>query len=307
LSRYGILLVIIGSVLWGTDSLFRQPLAQAYAPITIVFLEHCVLVAVMLPSLASARKEILEFQTRDWVALTFIAVGGSVAATSLFTYSIKYGNPSVTVLLQKTQPVFTTLLARWTLREIPGKWFWKWFLPALVGAYLVSTPDWRAGIALTASPEGASIFAALAAALLWGASTVFGRYVAGRISTGAITGLRFLIALPILAALFLTQSGSARAIPSTLHSLIALTAMALIPGLLALIFYYKGLISTIAPMASIGELAFPVTAVVTNWVLLGARLSRSQLVGAGILITAITALSYLNARDHRRAGKSADA
>jgi drug/metabolite transporter (DMT)-like permease len=297
LPRLGLLLIIIGSVLWGTDSIFRQPLTRNYAPVTIVFLEHCVLVAVMLPSLVSARKEILAFQSRDWIALIFIAAGGSVAATSLFTFSIKYGNPSVAVLLQKTQPVFTTLLARWSLHEIPGKWFWKWFPPALVGAYLVSTPDWRTGFRLDSSLAGSSILAALGAALLWGSSTVFGRYVAGRISTSAITGLRFLIALPILGALFWSQPAPARTLPSSLHSILSLTAMALIPGLLALIFYYKGLISTIAPLASIGELAFPVTAVATNWVFLGVKLSSSQMTGAAILVSAITALSYLNARD----------
>ncbi len=58
----------------------------------------------MLPFLARTRREILALTARDWSALVFIALGGSVAATSLFTFSIKYGNPSVTVLLQKTQP-----------------------------------------------------------------------------------------------------------------------------------------------------------------------------------------------------------
>jgi drug/metabolite transporter (DMT)-like permease len=307
LSRYGIVLVILGSILWGTDSLFRLPLSRSYSPITIVFLEHCVLVAVMFPSLVAARKEILTFQRRDWIALIFIAAGGSIAATSLFTYSIKYGNPSVTVLLQKTQPVFTTLLARWSLKETPGKWFWKWFPPTIVGAYLVSVPDWRDGLTRDSSRAAASVLAALGAAFLWGASTVFGRYVAGRISTAAITGLRFLIALPILAALFLNQPVAARELPSTAESMIILATMALIPGLLALILYYKGLVSTIAPMASIGELAFPITAVLTNWVFLGARLSASQLAGASVLIGAITAVSYFNGRNKTRSGQTSDA
>ena len=159
---------------------------------------------------------------------------------------------------------------------------------------------------MDSSPAGSSIAAALGAALLWGASTVFGRYLAVRLSTSAITGLRFLIALPILGALFLGQPAAARVPPSSIHSILCLTAMALIPGLLALIFYYKGLISTIAPVASIGELAFPVTAVVANWIFLGSTLTTSQLAGAAILVTAITALSYFNARDRVLIGQPPD-
>lgn len=289
-------MVMLGAVLWGTDSLFRRPLAQSYSPVTIVFLEHCVLVAVMLPSLVAARREILRLSSKDWASLAFIAIGGSVAATSLFTFAIKYGNPSVAVLLQKTQPIYTTLLARWLLREVPGRWFWYWFGPALIGAYLVSTTDWRAGPAFSFTQRNA-ILAALAAALLWASSTVFGRYAAGRLSTSVITGLRFLISLPVLASLFFLQAPIQQRLPSALRAQETLIAMALIPGLAALILFYRGLRSTIAPMASIGELAFPVTAVVTNWAFLGVRLSGSQLFGGCILVTSMTALTFLNTRE----------
>src|SRR6266498_724118 len=132
-------------MLWGTDSLFRRPLSGELSPITIVLLEHCILSVVLLPFLLQGRKEMLHFSARDWISLAVIAVGGSVAATSLFTYSIKYGNPSVTVLLQKTQPIFTILLARIILRERPGAWFWRCLIPAIAGAYLLSAQDWRAG------------------------------------------------------------------------------------------------------------------------------------------------------------------
>jgi DME family drug/metabolite transporter len=288
-------MVMLSAVLWGTDSLFRRPLTQSYSPITIVFLEHCVLVAVMLPSLVAARREILSLSLKDWASLAFIAIGGSVAATSLFTFAIKYGNPSVAVLLQKTQPIYTTLLSRWLLREVPGRWFWYWFGPALIGAYLVSTTDWRAGLAFSFIRRSA-ILAPLAAAFLWGSSTVFGRYAVGRLSTGVITGLRFLIALPVLASLFFLQAPMQQRLPSALRAQETVVAMALIPGLAALILYYRGLRSTIAPMASIGELAFPVTAVATNWAFLGVRLSGLQLFGGCILVASMTALTFLNAR-----------
>lgn len=296
MKKYGIVMVMLGAVLWGTDSLFRRPLTQSYSPVTIVFLEDCVLVAVMLPSLVAARREILRLGSKDWASLAFIAIGGSVAATTLFTFAIKYGNPSVAVLLQKSQPIYTTLLARWLLREVPGRWFWYGLGPALMGAYLVSTTDWRAGLTFDFT-QGSSILAALAAAFLWASSTVFGRYAAGRLSTNVITGLRFLIALPLLGFLFFLQAPMQQRFPSALRAQETLIAMALIPGLAALILYYRGLRSTIAPMASIGELAFPVTAVVANWAFLGMRLSGAQLFGGCILVASMTALTFLSARE----------
>jgi drug/metabolite transporter (DMT)-like permease len=304
MKNYSIVMIILGAVLWGTDSLFRRPLTQSYSPVTIVFLEHCVLVAVMLPSLIAARRDILRLSSKEWFSLAFIALGGSVAATTLFTFAIKYGNPSVAVLLQKSQPLYTTLLARWLLREVPGRWFWYWFGPALIGAYLVSTQDWRGGLGFSLS-QGATILAALGAALLWASSTVFGRYAAGRLPTMVITGLRFLIALPVLGFLFLLQAPAQQHIPNALRAQEMLICMALIPGLAALILYYRGLRSTIAPMASIGELAFPITAVVTNWAFLGISLSGSQLVGGSVLVASMTALTFLNTRESAKEQKAA--
>ncbi len=283
-------------MLWGTDSLFRRPLTQELSPVTIVFLEHCILCLVTVPVLLRAKPVIAHLGARDWLSLVFIAVGGSVAATSLFTFSIKYGNPSVTVLLQKTQPVLTLLLARWLLGERPGKWLWYWMPPALCGAYLISAADWRAGLTLEAD-HLPSIAAALGASTLWGASTVFGRYVAARMPALILTGLRFFFALPVLAAMFWLQPTELRHLPATLPAWASVTAMALLPGLAALVLYYRGLQSTYASLASVGELAFPITAVTANWFLLDVHLAALQLFGGAILVTCVTALTYLNSRD----------
>ncbi len=289
--RHGVLLVVLAAMLWGTDSLFRRPLTRSLSPVTIVFLEHLVLVLVMLPFLARSAAVLRNLASRDWSALSFIALGGSVAATSLFTFAIKHGNPSVAALLQKTQPIFTLLLAMWLLREKPGRWFWFCLPAAAAGAWLVATPDWRGAFAFeTQQPQ--TILAALAAAALWGSSTVFGRYVVARVPALILTGLRFAIALPILAVLFVIQPKSDHGLPVDTGAIFSVIAMALIPGLVALICYYRGLRFTSASLASIGELAFPITAVSANWFLLGIRLTVSQITGACILVAAVTTLTF---------------
>jgi len=295
LHRYSALLVILGSVLWATDALFRRPLTGTLSPVTIVFLEHCVLGLIMLPIVLRNRHEFLGLKGRDYLSLLFIALGGSVAATILFTYAIKYGNPSVAILLQKTQPLVTVLLARLILAERPARWFWPCFVTACAGAYIMSAPDTGPEISMNFGHLAVSS-SAIGAAALWGSSTVCGRYLAPKVSTQFLTGLRFLFALPALLALYFLQPVPERALPTSLASVIMVVAMALLPGLLALLFYYRGLRTTLASVASIFELAFPVTAVAVNWWVLDVRLSPFQLLGAAILITSVTSLAWMHSR-----------
>jgi drug/metabolite transporter (DMT)-like permease len=295
LARFGALLVILGSALWGTDALFRRPLSAVLSPVTIVFCEHCVLALAVLPIVLKNRHEFLGLKKRDYAALLFIALGGSVAATSLFTLAMKYGNPSVVILLQKTQPLLTVLLARLFLGERPARWFWAWFGLAISGAYLMSAPDWHTGIPLSPG-HPVIVLSALTAAGLWGSATVCGRYLVPKISTPFLTGLRFLFALPALLILYALQPSLQRRLPDDGISIGSILFMALIPGLAALLLYYKGLQSTSASVTSICELSFPVTAVAVNWLVLGVRLSGPQLAGSAILVASVTALAWTHAR-----------
>jgi drug/metabolite transporter (DMT)-like permease len=292
------LLVIVGSALWGTDALFRRPLTGFLSPVTIVLLEHIVLLLVMFPAIVRNRREFKSLGVRDYSLLLIIALGGSVAATSLFTFAIKYGNPSVIILLQKTQPLFTVLLARLFLKERPAKWFWPWFAAAIGGAYLISNPQLDPGSA--AHPgHPAILLSAIGAAALWGSATVCGRHMVSRVTTPFLTGLRFLFALPALLILYWLQPVSGQTLPKTLTSASTVIAMALIAGLAALLLYYQGLRSTSASVASVCELSFPITAVALNWLVLGARLSAVQLCGSAILITSVTIMVSRNAREQK--------
>jgi drug/metabolite transporter (DMT)-like permease len=299
LKRYAALFVIFGSALWGTDALFRRPLTGSLSPVTIVLLEHCVLSLAVLPILFAYRDQFRRLSGRDWALVLFIALGGSVAATSLFTFAMKYGNPSAVLLLQKTQPLFTVLLARLLLGEKPSRWFWPWFATAIAGAYLISDPGWFGPAHL--NPEHpAIVISALGAAGLWGSATVCGRHLVSRISTPFLTALRCLCALPVLALLYGLQPELQRTLPTGLPAIYNVCAMALVAGLAALLLYYKGLQSTSASLASVCELAFPVTAIVLNWLVLQVQLSRVQLCGAAVLVTAVTALALQNAREQKR-------
>ena len=299
MKRYGALLVVLGSALWGTDALFRRPLTASLSPVTIVLLEHCLLALVMLPVLARYRAEFRRLKRRDYAALLFIALGGSVAATSLFTFAVKYGNPSVVILLLKAQPLFSVLLARIFLGERPARRFWPWLALAIAGAYLMSEPDWSAGLQLSPG-HPVVILSAIGAAALWGSATVCGRYVVPRIPTLFLTALRFIFALPALAILFWLQPANQRVLPAGITPVLNVAGMALIAGLAALLLYYRGLKSITASLASVCELSFPVAAVALNRIVLGVHLSSLQFLGSAVLITSVTTLAALNANERGR-------
>ncbi|PYV12565.1 MAG: hypothetical protein DMG07_16870 [Acidobacteria bacterium] len=156
-----------------------------------------------------------------------------------------------------------------------------------------------AGLAQRSLLRPAAAACPCGAAALWGVSTVLGRYATARVSTFPLTALRFLLALPILVVLYRLQPALERRLPSTPAEAGMLVAMALGPGLAALLLYYRGLRSTIAPVASIAELAFPLTAVALNWIFLDIRLTPAQLAGGVLLLVSVTGLGYFGSGAER--------
>jgi drug/metabolite transporter (DMT)-like permease len=260
-----------------------------------VLLEHLVLLLYSVPAVVLGWRFFRGLGAAQWVALLVIGWGGSALATLLFTTAFAEGNPTVVILLQKTQPLFAIALAAILLRERLGWAYWPCFAVAMVGTYMISFGNLGPFTAL-GSAELLPAALALGAALLWGSSTVLGRLVLKDVPFYALTGARLLLAVPLLAGIVVAQSsvgGLAAGFASEPGRVILL---ALIPGLLALLLYYRGLTGTRASYATLAELAFPATAVVLNWTFLGVGVSANQVLGFVLLWGAVFMLGYLNAK-----------
>jgi drug/metabolite transporter (DMT)-like permease len=165
----------------------------------------------------------------------------------------------------------------------------------MVGAYMISFGDLGPFGAL-GSAELLTAALALGAAILWGSSTVLGRLVLRDMPFHALTGARLLLAAPLLAAIVVVQ-GSLGGIGAGFSAEPGrIVLLALIPGLLGLLLYYRGLSGTRASYATLAELAFPATAVVLNWAFLGVGVSSNQILGFVLLWGAVFVLGYLNAK-----------
>ena len=290
-----ILLVAVGAAMWGTDGILRVPLLEVASPSQIVLLEHLVLLLYSVPAVVLGWRFFRGLGATQWVALLVIGWGGSALATLLFTTAFAVGNPTVVILLQKTQPLFAIALAAILLRERLGWAYWPCFAVAMVGAYLISFGDLGPFRVLT-SADALAAALALGAALLWGSSTVLGRLVLKDLPFHALTGARLLLAVPLLAGIVVAQGAIGGLVSGFAAAPGRVVLLALIPGLLALLLYYRGLTGTRASYATLAELAFPATAVVLNWTFLGIGVSANQLLGFVLLWGAVFMLGYLNAK-----------
>src|ERR1700704_3624897 len=302
--RFAVVFVALGAMLWGTDALFRAPLLRHLSSdrliqsTQLVFAEHVILVICSIPLLWLARNQIRRLTGRQWAAIVAIGVGASGLATVLFPLSFGYGHFIETLLLQKTQPLIAILLASIWLRERLAPAAWALVPVALVGAYLIAVPDPLHPQNAWADFHIAAALFALGAAALWGAATVFGRYALADVSFTALTGLRFTTALPALAVVLWLEGGFSAFTAYRVEDAPLYLALALLPGLFAMLLYYRGLASTPASMATLAELAFPITGVLVNLFLVTPRqtITAYQVVGIVVLWAAIALLDRLNAR-----------
>src|SRR3954463_8166421 len=174
----GIVLIALAATLWGTDALFRRPLAQSTSPTTIVFGEHVILVALTLPFLIPALRGLIGAGWRYTAAGIAVGAGASAVATILFTQAFVHGDPITPVVLQKVQPLIVIAAARVILGEQPRARFAWFVVPALVGVWLIAFPQPFDVHASGVEP----IVLALGAATLWAFGTVFGRYLSRRLA-----------------------------------------------------------------------------------------------------------------------------
>src|SRR3989338_32018 len=295
--RLGPWLIVLAALLWAVDAPFRKFLTTELSSTNIVFMEHILIGVLALPLLWPRLKELKNLAWREWSSVIFIALGGSALATIFFTQSFHYVNPTVSILLQKLQPFIAIGLATFVLKENLSKRFWLWAVLAMFGAFLVTFPDLKvAGFTLAGGTLG-TVFALLAA-FFWGGSTVFGRLVLRKVSFQAMTAVRFLGALIFLFLLSLYYGSLNEVASASGKDWLYVLIIAVLAGFVSLFIYYRGLRFTKASIATIGELAFPLSAVIVNWIFLDAKLDLMQIFGGLVLLFAVWRLTPVNAPEN---------
>ena len=304
IALWGPVFVFLAAALWATDAPFRTHLTEGLASNFIVLGEHLVSCLVAIPILFMNWGQLKHISAREWLAILFIGVCGSALAAVAFTESFHYVNPSVSIVLQKVQPLIAIALAWWVLGEALHKEFWLWCTLALVGAYIVSFPNVipQTYIGEAFNPNLTGALLALLAATLWGASTVFGKYVLRTAAFQTLTSLRFIVGLIFLALLNAAQGTFPAPGVITSTDVLFIVIVALTSGVFSLFLYYYGLQFTKASIATIAELGFPLAAVFVNAYFIPGNwasgtyfgLYATQWLGTILLLFAMLMLSRVN-------------
>ena len=309
--RMAVGFVAVAAALWVTDAYFRPALAHQLSASQIVLVEDALITLCFLPAIRRIWRELRHLSRRQWLALVVIALGAQAFATVLFTRSLSYAfstgaSPNLSVeyevyLLYLLQPIFGVVLARIVLGERRKPYFWGLAAIALVGVYLIVFPQNLT--APFASIQHGQLIAAgfvLGAVVLWASGTVFGRYALFGVSFVTTAAMRFALALPALFVLNLVSGGAGALTGFSIGQLPSFLGIALIPGLVAMLLYYRALASTPASLATIAELAYPCALFLVFSlpapVGLGAPLQGLQVVGAILLVVAVTSLNVLKHR-----------
>ncbi|WP_281884930.1 DMT family transporter [Paenibacillus sp. YYML68] len=298
----GLTLVGFGAALWGTDAILRTPLLQSMTSTEIVLTEHLLLCLIAVPFLLMRRTALSRLSRKDWVLLLLISWGSSGLATWLFTEAFRHGNPSVVILLQKFQPLFAITTARLMLSERLPRLYLLLLPLALLGAYLLSF-GLKAPFLSVPYEDWIGSLLAIGAALLWGCGTAFGRSLLGKLSFTELAAARFVFAVPFLLGLLIVQGGELlQAASLSASSWMYMVLLTFVPGMMAMLLYYRGLRETKASYATVAELFFPATAVFLNWVFLNKGITPIQLCGAAMIYTSVLLLAW-RSEPVQRAGK----
>jgi drug/metabolite transporter, DME family len=303
LDRYAVVFVAVAATLWASDAYFRNQLVQHLSATQIVVAEDALVTLFLLPVLIRSRHELRLLGARGWTAVGIIAAGAQALATILFTASFSIAAQhqlfAETFVLQQTQPLIAIFLAWVVLGERRRPWFWPAAAVAIVAVYMVVfASDPFSPVSALQNGRLEVGLLALGAAVLWASGTVLGRFALGSISFWSMTALRFTLALPVLVVVVVVQS---RGLSGFGHYQVSdfvpnLLAIALVPGLLALLLYYRALSKTPASMATIAEMAYPVAATLIAsapppWGF-NQPIYAAQLVGTALLLGVIVFLNW---------------
>src|SRR5437870_7806337 len=295
--RFSVVLVAVAATMWASDVYFRSHLVHLTAS-EIVVVEDFLITVFLLVFLVRGWPEMKRMSWRGWLAMILIGVGPQAVATLLFTQSFKLAAQhqlfAETFVLQQTQPLIAIMLAWIVLGERRRPWFWPAAAVAIVAVYMVVfASDPLSPVSALQNGRLEVGLLALGAAVLWASGTVLGRFALGSISFWRMTALRFTLALPVLVIVVLAQSGLGGFGHYRVSDFVPnLLAIALVPGLLALLLYYRALSKTPASMATIAEMAYPVAAtLIASAPPFNQPLYPAQVVGTALLIGVIVFLN----------------
>ena len=308
-SRFGLygdslapMFVIVAASLWAVDGIVLRPVLFNLPVPLVVFVESLIAAFLITPFMIRKFHSLKELKTKDWLSFIAVAILGGAVGTMAITralFYVNYVNLSIVILIQKLQPVFALTLAAVFLNEkLPLKFF-TYAGTAIIGAYIMTF-----GLDLPSINESDKTLLAAAFALLaafsFGSSTVLSKRALRNVSFEMGTYLRFaLTTIVMLIIASVTQSITSIG-DITTSQLLVFFLIAFTTGGTAIFLYYYGLKRITASVAAICELAFPLVAIILEYLVHGNILGPVQWVGVLILLYSIIKVTRIKPAPQRK-------
>jgi len=290
--------VALAAVFWGIDGIVLRPALYNLPVALVVFVESSIVALLLTPMMRRGMPRLRELQPKDWLAFLGLALLGGAVGTMAITkalFYVNFINLSIVVLIQKLQPVFAILFAALLLHERPQKRFIFYAALAVFGAYLM-TFGWHMP-SLQGKITAAAAYAVIAT-LSFSASTVLSKRALRSTEFRQATYLRFALTSVIMLLIVLSSGQVMQVSEISGKQWLIFLLIAFSTGGPAIFLYYYGLQHIRASRATIAELAFPLTAVILEYLLRGNLLRNEQWLGVILLLGSILVI----AREQNQSG-----
>jgi len=299
----GVASIVAASIGWSVIYLILKNVSTELGPFTITFLEA--VSGTIMTSLIyqiSPRAGLRAIKKGGWPVMLMAFLGVTVA-NSIFVLALRHIDLGVGSILEKTQPIFTIILAALFLKERLSFLSICFGLLGLIGSIeVVPLAEAAASSFPMLTMETAlGVVACLGAALSWAGAGVLGRKL-------AVDALG-----PVNMAFLRASIGAATSLPHCLlfewlHAPVTIpwTAVGLtclggaLDSVVCYVLYYHGMKYVAAGVTSIIEIITPVGAVLLGVVVLGETFALHQYIGAFIVLVSVTALVGNEIRMHAK-------
>jgi drug/metabolite transporter (DMT)-like permease len=278
----GTALILVSATGFGVMAIFAKIAYAAGANVpTTLFLRFLLASVLLWVGIGATRRSGLPRSGRVLGACIGLGAVGYAAQSLIFFTALRYISVSLAALLLYTYPPVVTLLATVVLRERLDRWKALALCTAGVGLLLVLGPG--VGVA-----SGSGVLLAL------GASAVFSVYII--VSRLALRHIRPLVASAIIIPSACASFGLYGELSSQLRfglsgrAYAAITGMALISTVLAIVAFFAGLERVGASRAALLSTFEPVVTISLGAALLGDRLSATQILGGVCIAGAVLLL-----------------
>lgn len=290
------LFIIIAAMLWGFDGIVLRPELYTLPVVLVVFIESTITALYLSPLLFKNITTLKKLQAADWLSFFGVALFGGALGSLCITkalFYVNFVNLSVVILIQKLQPIFALTLAAVILKEKLSAKFFYWATLAIIGTYIMTFGFKIPELNMDNKNLLAALYSVFAA-FSFGFSTVLSKRALKNVNFELGTYLRFGISTIIMIVFVITLGElSSISLVSTKQWWIFLL-IAFSTGGPAIFLYYYGLKNITASSSTILELAFPMTAIILEYILHNNILNFVQWIGVAILIFSITNVIKLN-------------